>query len=145
MNRTAAVLARLLISVVFLLNGFGIIDQNIPARELAERGAPIALVPLIMLGGRVLEVMAGVFLALGIAPQLAAAALLAFLVPATFVSHSFWEALGTPAFQGQMINFCKNTAIWGGLLFMAAARSQPALISTSALFSHLPFLAKRKP
>src|SRR5579871_2806830 len=32
--------ARILVAVVFLLNAFGIIDQSIPARELAERGAP---------------------------------------------------------------------------------------------------------
>jgi uncharacterized membrane protein YphA (DoxX/SURF4 family) len=50
-----------------------------------------------------------------------------FLVPATFVSHSFWLAAGTPAFQGQLINFCKNTAILGGLLFIAATPGQPRL------------------
>jgi uncharacterized membrane protein YphA (DoxX/SURF4 family) len=54
-------------------------------------------------------------------------ALFVFLVPATFVSHSFWLAAGTPAFQGQLINFCKNTAILGGLLFIAAAPVQPTL------------------
>jgi len=49
------------------------------------------------------------------------------LVPATLVSHSFWLAAGTPAFQGQLINFCKNTAILGGLLFIAATKGQPRL------------------
>ena len=112
--------ARLLMTVVFVLNGFGIIDQTIPAKELMERGAPAALVPLIMWAGRALELAAGISLALGIFPRLSALALLAFLVPATFVSHSFWLAAGTPAFQGQLINFSKNMAIWGGLLFIAA-------------------------
>jgi putative oxidoreductase len=112
--------ARLLMAVVFVLNGFGIIDQKIPAKELMERGAPAALVPLIMWAGRALELAAGFALALGIFPRLSALALLAFLVPATFVSHSFWLAVGTPAFQGQVINFSKNMAIWGGLLFIAA-------------------------
>jgi hypothetical protein len=36
------VVARVLISVVFVLNGFGIVDQTIPAKELMERGAPSA-------------------------------------------------------------------------------------------------------
>ena len=112
--------ARLLMAVVFVLNGFGIIDQTIPAKELMERGAPAALVPLIMWVGRALELAAGFALALGIFPRLSALALLAFLVPATFVSHSFWLVGGTPAFQGQLINFTKNMAIWGGLLFIAA-------------------------
>ena len=119
--------ARILIAVVFLLNAFGIIDQSIPARELAERGAPASLVPLIMLSGRALELIAGFALAFGILPRLSAIALFVFLVPATFVSHSFWLASGTPAFQGQLINFCKNTAILGGLLFIAATPVQPRL------------------
>jgi len=119
--------ARILIAVVFLLNGFGIIDQSIPARELAERGAPASLVPVIMLSGRALELIAGFTLALGILPRLSSIALFVFLVPATFVSHSFWLAAGTPAFQGQLINFCKNTAILGGLLFIAATPGQPRL------------------
>lgn len=119
--------ARILIAVVFLLNGFGIIDQSLPARELAERGIPAILVPIIMLSGRALELIAGFTLALGIWPRLSAMALFLFLIPATFVSHSFWLAAGTPAFQGQLINFCKNVAILGGLLFIAAAPGQPRL------------------
>ena len=121
--------ARVLIAVVFLLNGSGIIDQSLPARELVERGIPASLVPIMMLSGRALELIAGVTLALGIVPRLSAMALFVFLVPATFVSHSFWLAAGTPAFQGQLINFCKNIAILGGLLFIAATPGQTRLWS----------------
>ena len=67
-----------------------------------------------MLSGRALELIAGFTLALGILPRLSAIALFVFLVPATFVSHSFWLAAGTRAFQVQLINFCKNTAILAG-------------------------------
>jgi len=127
--RLALAAARIVVSVVFLLNGFGVIDQKIPARELIERGAPAAIVPFVMMSGRLLEIVAGFGLALGVFPQWSALALLAFLVPATFVSHSFWVAAGTPAFQGQLINFCKNLAICGGLLFIAASANQPKLFS----------------
>jgi len=41
-----------MISMVFLLNALGAIDQNIPAREMMERGAPSTLVPVMMLAGR---------------------------------------------------------------------------------------------
>ena len=119
--------ARVLIAVVFLLNGSGIIDQSLPARELVERGIPASLVPIMMLSGRALELIAGFTLALGILPRLSSIALFVFLVSATFVSHSFWLAAGTPAFQVQLINFCKNTAILGGLLFIAATPDQPRL------------------
>jgi putative oxidoreductase len=127
-SRHGIVVARVLISVVFVLNGFAIIDQTIPAKELIERGVPVSLAPLIMLAGRALELAAGFALALGIVPRLAALALLAFLVPATFVSHSFWLVAGTPAFQGQLINFSKNVAIWGSLVFIAASEGQPSLL-----------------
>ena len=120
------VVARVLVSLVFVLNAFGVIDQAIPAKELVERGVPASLVPLIMMSGRLLECVAGIALALGILPRLAALALFGFLVPATFVSHSFWLAAGTPSFQGQLINFFKNAGLWGGLLFIAASERQPS-------------------
>jgi hypothetical protein len=59
------VAARLLVAVVFLLNGFGIIDQTIPAREMLERGVPAGIVPLAMFAGRTLEIVAGFGLAFG--------------------------------------------------------------------------------
>ena len=125
--RLAFVAARIVVSVVFLLNGFGVIDQKIPATELIARGTPAAIVPFVMMSGRILEIVAGFGLVFGVLPQWSALALLAFLVPATLVSHSFWLAVGTPAFQGQLINFCKNLAICGGLLFIAASANQPTV------------------
>ena len=123
--RNTLVVARALISVIFLLNGLGIVDQSTAARELAARGAPAAIVPLLMFGGRTLEVVAGLALALGILPQWAALALLVFLVPTTFVAHSFWLAAGTPLFTVQLVNFLKNVAMCGGLLFVAGTLNQP--------------------
>jgi putative oxidoreductase len=125
-SRYAHVIARFLVALIFLLNGLGIIDQTIPAKEMVERGAPAAIVPFAMLAGRLVETAAGVGLALGVFPRWCAFALFAFLVPATFVSHSFWLAAGTPQFQGQLINFSKNVAIWGGLIFMAGTAAQPS-------------------
>jgi putative oxidoreductase len=122
------IVARILVSMVFILNGFGIIDQAIPASEMIERGAPPAIVPLFMIVGRLLEVVADDGLAIGLFPRWCALALFAFLLPATFVSHSFWLAAGTPQFQWQLINFSKNVAIWGGLIFIAGTSYQPSLL-----------------
>jgi len=124
--------ARTLVALVFLLNGFGVINQAIPAKEMMERGVPPHIVPFAMFAGRFVEIVAGFALALGILPRWSALLLFAFLVPATFVSHSFWLAAGTPQFQGQLINFCKNLAIWGGLLFIAGSPMQPSLSSRRA-------------
>jgi putative oxidoreductase len=127
-SRYARVVARVLIAMVFVLNGLGIIDQTIPAREMAERGVPVAIVPLAMIAGRLVETLAGLGLACGVFPRWCALALFGFLVPATFVSHSFWIAAGTPQFQGQLINFSKNVAIWGGLIFVSGSAPQPSLL-----------------
>jgi putative oxidoreductase len=81
-----------------------------------------------MLCGRTLEVVAGFCLAFGIYPRLAALALVVFLVPTTFVAHSFWQAAGTAAFTPQVVNFLKNTSMAGGLLFVAATKSQATLL-----------------
>jgi putative oxidoreductase len=85
-----------------------------------------------MLGATTLQVVAGLSLAFGIYPRLATVALLVFLVPATFVAHQFWQAVGTASFTVQLLNFCKNTAMTGGLLLIAAAQSQPTLLPRTA-------------
>src|SRR5207245_2488445 len=58
-NRGLMIVARILVAMVFILNGFGIINQAIPAKEMMERGVPPAIVPLFMIAGRLLEVVAG--------------------------------------------------------------------------------------
>jgi putative oxidoreductase len=114
-------------AVIFLLNGLGIVNQSMAAKELAGTGLPAALVPLMMLGARTLEVVAGVALAIGVYPRWAAVGLLVFLVPTTFVAHAFWSAAGTPLYTVQLINFLKNVCMWGGLLFVACEPNQPRL------------------
>jgi putative oxidoreductase len=122
------ILGRILITAIFLLNAVGIIDQSTPAKDLEDRGFPRPIVPFVMLAGRSLQFLAGTALGLGILPQLAAIFLLAFIVPATFISHAFWLSVGKPNFQGQLVNFFKNVAIWGALLFIAAVPDQPTLL-----------------
>jgi putative oxidoreductase len=128
LQRYGLTAARVLLALVFLANGFGIIPQTQPAKELAEHGAPAALIPLFMLAARAIEIVGGFGLLLGIYPRLAAIAVIAFLVPATLVGHGFWEAVGTPAFAPQLLQFLKNTAITGGLLIIAATSNQLTLL-----------------
>jgi len=74
-NRGLMIVARILVAMVFILNGFGIINQAIPAKEMMERGVPPAIVPLFMIAGRLLEIVAGFGLALGLFPRWCALAL----------------------------------------------------------------------
>jgi putative oxidoreductase len=127
LQRYAFAAARILVAVLFLANGFGIIPQTQPAKELADHGVPAALASLFMLAARTIEIVGGSGLVLGIYPRIAAIAVIAFLVPATFVAHDFWHVAGTPAYVPLLLQFLKNSAITGGLLFIAATPSQPTL------------------
>ena len=130
-ERYAMIAARVLIATMFLLNGFNIIGQSLAAHELALYGAPASLIPALILAARALQLTAGSFLILGIYPRISALALLLFLIPATIMAHSFWQSIGTPLYQVQLINFSKNLAMAGGLIFVIATRSQPVLLPHS--------------
>lgn len=70
-----------------------------------------------------LQVVAGLTLALGLAPRLSALALAGSLIPTTLAGHAYWKAEDPAARKIQQIQFHKNMAMIGGLLF--AALDQP--------------------
>jgi len=128
LQRYVLVLSRLLIAIIFLLNGFGIISQAMAAKALMEHGAPASVVPLLMLCARTIEVVGGLSLAFGTPPPPPPVALVAFLVPSTVIGHAFWQVDGTASYTMQLLNFLKNTAMVGGLLFIGATPFQPTLL-----------------
>ena len=131
MERYSLVAARILISIIFLLNGLNIIGQTLAEHEMGAHGVPVSLVPVLIIGARALQLIAGTALVLGIYPRVSAIALLLFLIPATLMAHAFWQVAGTPLYPVQLINFFKNVCMAGGLGFIAAARDQPALLPLS--------------
>src|SRR4051794_12964594 len=110
------VLARCLLALIFLLNAVGMIDQSTPAQEMTKRGVPARIVPFLMGSGRVLQFVAGLALLCGVQQRVAALALVVFLVPATLIAHPFWLD-HTATRPLQLIQFMKNLAMVGGLLF----------------------------
>jgi putative oxidoreductase len=131
-ERYAIIVARLLVATMFLLNGLNIIGQALAAHELAVYGAPASLIPALIIAARTLQLIAGTCLILGVYPRVSALALLLFLIPATAMAHSFWQAIGTPLYQVQLINFSKNLSMAGGLIFIIATRDQPVLLPRAA-------------
>ncbi|MDO5031908.1 DoxX family protein [Corynebacterium sp.] len=61
----------------------------------------------------------GTTLALGIFPKLSAAGLVGSLVPTTLVGHNFWDKDDEQEKNDQKLQFVKNAAVIGGLLYMA--------------------------
>jgi putative oxidoreductase len=68
----------------------------------------------------IVQVVAGVMLAAGAAPRLAATALAGSLVPTTLAGHRFWAEEDPSARAAQRIQFLKNVAMFGGLLLVVA-------------------------
>jgi len=130
-ERYAMIVARVLVATMFMLNGLNIIGQALATHELAAYGAPARLIPALIIAARTLQLIAGTCLILGVYPRVSALSLLLFLIPATLMAHSFWEALNTPLYQVQLINFSKNLSMAGGLIFIIATRNQPSLLPRS--------------
>jgi uncharacterized membrane protein YphA (DoxX/SURF4 family) len=62
----------------------------------------------------------GALLALGRFPRVSAAVLAGSMVPTTLAGHAFWKGEDPAARKAQRIQFLKNAALIGGLLFEVA-------------------------
>ncbi|HKQ26266.1 MAG TPA: DoxX family protein [Burkholderiales bacterium] len=109
---------RVLLALIFIIAGFGkltgfegtvgyIQSVGLPAPQLA---AIVAIV--VELGG-------GIMLVIGWKARWAAAALFIFVLVASCVFHPFW------AVPAEKIQFMKNLAIMGGMLYILAYGSGP--------------------
>lgn len=127
-NDAALLLGRLAIGALFFPSGLGkVLAFSAFAASLASKGLPYpevlaALAVAAELGG-------GLALILGLQTRWIAILLIVFTAVATGTSHRFWEFAG-PEYRGQSINFWKNVAIMGGLLFAWA--SGPGVWSVDA-------------
>jgi uncharacterized membrane protein YphA (DoxX/SURF4 family) len=68
------------------------------------------------------QVLAGGALALGKAPRLSALVLIGSLIPTTVAGHAFWSIEDPQARKAQRVQFHKNMALLGGLLFAVLDR-----------------------
>lgn len=118
LERFGPLLGRILLSMIFLLSGAGkIMNWAGTEQQMADHG--MVMVPLFHIGALVFELVGGLSLLLGVKARCGALLLIGFLIPATIIFHNFWAYTGEMQ-QMQMINFLKNVAILGGLLYVAA-------------------------
>jgi putative oxidoreductase len=87
-------------------------------QQLTDRGFP-APAPMLA-AGSVVEVVAGLGLALGIERPLAAAVLILFTIAASVLALNFWRYTG-PERDGMRSAFIINIAVIGGLMVAGAA------------------------
>jgi putative oxidoreductase len=130
MNRLAPLrpAARILTGSTYALLGWDALRE--PGGRVQQAGPVLAQirkagVPLpdddeqVVRANAAVQVAGGVALSLGIAPRLSALAVAASLIPTTLAGHSYWEVEDPAARKMQRIQFHKNLAMIGGLLFAA--------------------------
>jgi len=119
--------ARVLTGSTYALLGFDAlrvpgarVDQAAPVLAAIRKTVPLpADDELVVRGNAAVQVLAGTLLALGLAPRLSALALAGSLVPTTIAGHAYWAIEDPAARKQQRIQFHKNMAMIGGLLFAA--------------------------
>ncbi len=112
-NGAVLVLARLLISILFVFAGFGkLADIAGTAGWFGSIGLPAPTVVAVLVG--LLELVAGLAILVGFKTRIAAIALAVFTIAATLIAHT------NLADQIQMLMFLKNLSVTGGLLVLAS-------------------------
>jgi putative oxidoreductase len=108
---------RILLAHIFLLSGYGKITGFAgTAGYMAKYGMP--MIEFFLVCAILLELVGGLMLVLGWKARWGALALIVFVVPTTLIFHAYWAVPPEQAY-GQMIQFQKNLAILGGLLYVA--------------------------
>lgn len=121
-----SLLARVMIAAIFVMSAAG---NKIPhfadvAKMMEGKGIPQ---PTILLGGAIaFLILGGVSLVLGYRARLGALMLLVFLGAATYYFHDVWKiAPDAPEYRDQMIQFMKNLALMGTMVFFLANGTGP--------------------
>jgi uncharacterized membrane protein YphA (DoxX/SURF4 family) len=120
--------ARPLLASIFIAEGWGAIrnpngtgkPSEPPAQPPTKESSPIQedALALVRLNG-VVQVGAGVLLAIGKFPRLASLALIGTIVPTTYGGHRFWEEPDDHIRAQQKVQFLKNLGLLGGLIYAA--------------------------
>ena len=117
--------ARILTGSTYALLGFDAlrapgarVDQAAPVLAAVRKAVPLpADDALVVRANGAVQVLGGTLLALGRAPRLCALVLAGSLIPTTLAGHAYWTVEDPAARKLQRIQFHKNMAMIGGLLF----------------------------
>ena len=115
-------IGRLLISNLFIVSGFKKITAFAGTAGYMAAKMPSldpSVIKILLVIAIVVELGGGLLVLLGWQARWAATALLLWMLPVTYIFHAYW-GLPPDQMQMQFINFQKNMAIMGGMLYIIA-------------------------
>jgi putative oxidoreductase len=117
LHTAGALIGRFLLSLIFILAGFGKITGFSEAVDsLKQMNIPAA--HLLIVITIIIELGCGLLILFGWYTRLASWILVIFLIPVTLMFHDFWN-YEQEEMVVQMSNFLKNLSIMGGLILLA--------------------------
>lgn len=120
------VVARILLALLFVLAGLNkFAGLEGTAGYIASKGLPMPAILAFLTA--LLEVVAGLAIAVGFFARPAALALALFTLLATVLFHNFWAMPADQAYVQQLM-FMKNLAVVGGLLLVFSFGAGPASV-----------------
>jgi putative oxidoreductase len=125
----APLVGRILLAAIFVWSGLGKIGGFAGAvGYIQSAGLPAA--QLLAVIAIIIELGGGLLLVLGWKARWAAAALFVFCLVAAIFFHAFWAAPPDQAFM-QQVQFMKNLAMMGGLLYVVVHGPGPLSLENS--------------
>jgi putative oxidoreductase len=112
-------LARPLMAAMYVADGASALKSPGPRVDMV-RSAGLSEPEKLVQANAATMLVAGLLFATGRLPRLSALALLASMVPTTWVGHAFWSETDPQAKQMQQMHFMKNLSMMGGLLLATA-------------------------
>jgi putative oxidoreductase len=112
---------RICLSIIFILSGIGkFVSYSMTAAYMATKG--MTMIPFFLYSAALIEIIFGLGILLGFKARWAAGVLALYLIPVTLIFHDFWNVSWDEQHL-QMIMFCKNLAIFGGLWIVVGSGS----------------------
>lgn len=129
-QKYAPLAGRVLIALLFVPAGFSKITGFAGAVGYIS-SVSLPFPQVLAVGAIAVELLGGLALLVGFQARIAALAIAAFTLAAAVLFHNFW-AVPEAQVMMQQINFFKNVAISGGLLFIAAYGPGPVSFDNRA-------------
>ncbi len=108
-------IGRILFGGYFIYNAFNHFSHvKGMSAYAASKSVPIPSLAIVVSG--ILLLLGGISIVLGFMAVVGLICLILFLVPVTFIMHSFWADTDPGARMGNQVNFGKNLALLGAIL-----------------------------